>query len=163
VLCTHWLNDGGQYKDRLWDIYYAIENRPPGFDWDLCLASVSPIRRNWVITAIAVTKKYLDLNVDSLPFADELHSLPKWLEKTLEKEWSTELRLRPLHSFLNEPSMLFKQLKKRFPPNPIQATIETESAFDDRSVFPRQIKNIVLRVPASVKRASRQIGSRLWR
>ena len=27
VLAFHWLVDGGRYKDKLWDLYYAVENR----------------------------------------------------------------------------------------------------------------------------------------
>ena len=54
VLSTHWLVDGGGYKEKLWDIAYAVQNRKPDFDWGRCMNVVSPIRRGWVICAIAL-------------------------------------------------------------------------------------------------------------
>ena len=81
VLCTHWLTDGGQYRDRLWDIYYAIQNRPLDFDWKTCLGTISLTRKNWILTAIAITRDYFELDVSYLPFADELTSVPEWVKK----------------------------------------------------------------------------------
>ena len=162
VLCTHWLTDGGQYKDRLWDIYYAIENRPPDFDWHLLLETVSETRRNWIITAIAVTKKYLGLRTTQLPFDNELNSYPAWIDKTLAREWASEVRLRSLDTSMNDPKQFWEQVRKRIPPNPIQATIETESLFDDRSRFPKQIGSISIRLRPSVRRILREAGNRLW-
>ena len=69
VLCLRWLNDGGAYKERLWDIYYAVANQPPDFDWDQCRDSVSATGRRWIVTAIAITRKYLSLEVEGLRFS----------------------------------------------------------------------------------------------
>ena len=163
VLCTHWLTDGGEYKDRLWDIYYAIENGPKAFDWQLCLDSVSSTRRNWVTTTIAIAGKYLNLDTSELPFGNEIAEVPDWVVRCLEREWSSELRLRPLHSCINDPKMFMKQIRKRIPPNPIQATIETESSFDEKLRLPRQIQSVAIRLGPSVRRVARQIAGKTWK
>ena len=162
VLSAHWLNDGGQYKERLWDIYYAVENRPSDFDWKTCLESVSETRQNWVKTAIAITKKYLNLQTRDLPFHDELVTYPRWIDKCLASEWSSDLRLRPLDASLNDPRLFFKQMRKRLPPNPIEATIESEALFDERSRLPFQMKSIAMRLRPSISRLLREARSKLW-
>ncbi len=152
VLCVHWLTDGGACKERLWDIYFAVKNRPKDFDWDLCLESVSETRRRWVITTVALAKRYLGLDVSSLPFEAETEQIPRWLIRCVEKEWTTNVRLRPLHTCLRQPSILLQQILKRIPPNPIQATIDTEGEFDDGSRYRHQLGSIFARIKPSSRR-----------
>lgn len=123
VLCTHWLNDGGEYKEKLWDVYYAVANRPNEFDWSRCLDAVDQNRRRWVICAIALAHCYLGLEVDDLPFADELNHVPKWIINCIEKGWQQE-RLEPVLTTVRDRKHLFRQIGRRLPPNPIRATIE---------------------------------------
>jgi hypothetical protein len=152
VLCTHWLTDGGAYREKLLDIYYAVENRPPDFDWERCLGIVSEQRREWVIKTIGLAKKYCGLDISDLQFAEEAENLPRWLIRTVEKEWASEVRLLPLHHFLKDPRGLLVQLKKRLPPNPIQATIEMEGRLDEGPRFKFQVRNMFARLKPSLKR-----------
>jgi len=131
LLCSHWLNDGGADKDRLWDIYYSVERRPQTFDWDKCLNAAGRERRSWVIYTIAIAHEYLGLVIDDLPMRDELRSFPAWMRKTVEGEWNSGVRLRDLHLCFGDRRELWTQIKKRLPPNPIQATIEMQRSLDD--------------------------------
>ena len=152
VLAVHWLTDGGWFRDRLWDIYYAIDNRPIDFDWDRCLSSVSPVRRRWIICVIGLTHKYLDLNVDDLPFANEAKDLPHWLIRAVEREWGSGIRLLPLYRHTNDLSGFLKQVKKRLPPNPIHATVDMEGSFDASTRIHYQIGTIAKRIGPSIKK-----------
>ena len=133
VLCIHWLNDGGANRIRLWDIYYAVANRPPDFDWARCLETVSDYRRRWIIAAIAITHEYLGLKIDDLPFHAEAATIPGWIKKCVEREWDSAFRLEPVIMHLRSPSSLAKQIAKRIPPNPLRATIEMEGRIDART------------------------------
>jgi hypothetical protein len=152
VLCTHWLTDGGAYKERLWDIFYLIENRPEAFDWGRCLDAAGPKRRRWVVCCIGLAHKYLNLNIKDTPVAEEAENLPLWLTKTVETEWNSTVRLKPLYTCLNEKKVLWEQIKKRIPPNPIQATVEMEGDFDETSRLKYQWGSVLARIPASVVR-----------
>lgn len=160
ILCVHWLNDGGGYKERLWDIYYAVANRRKEFDWDKCLNVVNAKRRKWVICAIAIAHRYLGLKVDDLPFKDEFGEIPKWVFRAVEKEWADEVRLLPLYLYLKDWKQLWKQIKKRTPPNPITATIYVNGAFDNTPRIFYQVANIFQRFIPSWKRiwGQRELG-----
>lgn len=159
VVSTHWLNDGGAPKERLWDIYYAVENRPQDFDWKRCLDVVSRSRRGWVVAAVGLAHRYLGLDIENLPFAIEARELPGWLTTAVEREWASGTRLIDLELCIHDPGLLLAQLRKRLPPNPIQATIETEGPIDGGSRLKYQIKDVLKRVPSSLRRVVRE----LWR
>lgn len=152
ILCVHWLNDGGAYKDKLWDIYYAVKNRRPDFDWDKCLSTISQKRRKWIVCAIGLAHKYLDLPASGLPFADDFEKIPRWVIRTVEKEWATDVRLLPLEWYLSDRKNLIKQIWKRFPPNAIQATIELNGSFNEIPRIFYQITNIFTRIVQSFDR-----------
>lgn len=157
VLCVHWLTDGGAFKERLWDIYYAVESAGKEFDWKRCLEIVGPNRRRWIICVIGLANKYLGLNVDTLPIAEEVKRLPAWLEKSIAKEWASDVRLTPIHIYLKDPINLAKQIRKRIPPNPIQATVEMEGSFDAATRVHYQFGSLITRTVPSVKRVVKTI------
>jgi hypothetical protein len=157
VLCVHWLTNGGEHRDRLFDIYYAVQNRAASFDWSACLDVVSKNRRSWIISTIGLAHKYLDLPVDGLPFADEARRLPAWLTKCVESTWSTESHLRGIDESITDRKQLIRQVRNRIPPNPIQSTVFCEGAFDDGSRLGYQVRDTFGRIIPSVRRLSRAI------
>ena len=152
ILCVHWLNDGGADSKRLEDVYFAVNNRPADFDWERCLNIVSAKRRKWVVCAIVLAHKYLDLKIEAIPLTAQDQQLPKWLTKTVEKEWQSGIRLKPLQNVLHQRTEFWEQLQKRFLPNPIQATIETGGAFDNKPRIIYQLADILKRAYPSLKR-----------
>jgi len=150
ILCVHWLNDGGAYKNRLWDIFYAVENRPANFDWDRCLNTVSSKRRKWIVCTIGLAHKYLGLNVADTPIEGEVSEIPSWIIKAVEKEWKSDIRL--VGDYLIDKKQIWRQIKKRIPPNPIQATIELEGEFNNVPRLPYQIGDIFFRLQRSLKK-----------
>lgn len=157
VLIVHWLADGGYNKQKLRDIYYAVENRPTDFDWEYFLNGNGKTRRKWLICAIGLAHKYLGLNLDETPIAEEAKNVPRWISKTVEKEWNDSVKFSYLQTNLSSGKQFFEQLRKRIPPNPIQATVNMEGEFDNRTRIFYQIGDLFSRFPASVSRVSRTI------
>lgn len=164
VTCVHWLTDGGANREKLWDIYYLIANRPPDFDWERCLNAAGKKRRQWFICTIALAHRYLNLDVSDLPFADEIiapAAIPQWLSAALEKEWGDPVVLSRMDKILGDWQLLKQQLHKRFPPNPITASIDTEAPFDNTPRLPYQIADIGLRFVWGFRRLSAAALERL--
>lgn len=152
VLCVHWLNDGGANRERLRDIRYAIENRARKFDWGRFLETVPARRRRWLVCAVGLAQKYENLDLRHTPLEDEARNLPKWLERAVQKEWASDVRLIPLQQVTHDKKALWEQIKKRIPPNPVQATIELDGDFDKYPRFFYQFGDIFWRIPESIRK-----------
>lgn len=152
VLCVHWLTDGGANRERLWDIVYAVRYRPPDFDWKNCLDVVNENRRGWIIATIGLANKYMELEIDDLPFADEARSLPRWFTRCVEKEWASGEEHWPLWASLKNPARFLRQVRKRIPPNPIQATINCEGPINEDGRIRYQLLDTVGRLGPSIRR-----------
>ncbi len=159
IICVHWLTDGAAYEEKLWDIYHAVNNRRADFNWSKCLDAVNEKRRGWVLCAIGLAHKYLDLPIESLPaeYHNQMLDIPKWVIKTVEKEWKSDVRILPIHRYLRNRKELWKQIKKRIPPNPIQATIEVNGTIDNTPRFFYQIANVVKRFFPSWQRVTQTL------
>ena len=127
VLCVHWLTDGGSDPGRLWDITYAVKNRPSDFDWHRFL-NIVPTRRRWLECAVGVAKHAHGLDLADTPL--ECAVVPEWLLNAVESEWASPTPFRPLRDSLESLSSFGRQLGKRFPPNPITATILMNGSVD---------------------------------
>ena len=152
VLCVHWLNDGGAYKEKLRDIFYAVENRPENFDWERCLEITGEKRRRWIVCTIGLAKKYFGLSIQNTPLEKETEDLPGWLISTVEREWKSGVRLKPLNTCLGDKKQFFEQILKRIPPNAIQATVEMEGSFDRGPRIFYQFGNLYARIVPSFRR-----------
>lgn len=163
VLCVHWLINGGENRSRLYDVFYAVANRPPTFDWSKCVDVVGANRRSWIVSTIGLAHRYLNLDLNGIPFANEARDLPAWLTKCVERGWAADIRLRGIDESITDRRMLLRQIRKRIPPNPIQATVFCEGKFDDRPRIGYQIRDIFGRLGPSVRRVSRAVADHyLW-
>jgi Uncharacterised nucleotidyltransferase len=146
VLCAHWLIDGGRSRDKLWDIYHAVAHRPPDFDWHECLEVVAPHRRRWVIYTIGLAHKYLDLEIDDLPFESEAKKIPGWILRCVEKEWRQPDNFEGIINSSRNARHFLRQVSRRLPPNPLRATIEENGDLDSRMRWWYQIKVVAKHV-----------------
>ena len=147
ITAAHWLIDGGVYESRLWDIYYLVQNRRPDFDWKRCLEAGGPVRRTWVLAAISTAREYLDLDVSGLPDSVRNFELPSWYKKTLETEWKRGGYLRiPFSACIGNPTLFVQQFRRRFPPNKIAATTDSEGPIDESRRIKYQIRSVLKKI-----------------
>lgn len=148
VLCVHWLADGGVNKERLLDVYYMIKGRAVDFDWERFLGK-NETRRRWVECVVGLTSLYYGLELKDTPLEGVSNRIPKWVLETVEREWSFGYKLVPLHICLRARNLkeFFRQLRRRLPPNPLQAMVEVEGELTETRfvVAVYQLKSLFLR------------------
>jgi hypothetical protein len=163
VLAVHWLLDGGRYKDKLWDIYYAVHKQSADFDWARCIDVVEENRRRWVICAIGLAHHFLNLRISDLQFADEAKNIPRWILRAVEREWRQSEDLQPILAVSYDPRWMFRQILRRLPPNPIRATIEADGDLYDNSRLIYQIRVLRRRTRPFFKGVAEQLRRKFLR
>jgi hypothetical protein len=160
VLCVHWLTDGGVYKDRLLDIYYLVKKNADTFDWEYCFRGIAPYRRDWIVKTITVVHKFYPLDISKLPFAEQLIPLPGWFSKALDRAWATDTRLHDIQTLSGNKAELWKQIKLRIRPNPIQAAVMMEGKFEKSHLLYYQVGSFIYRFKSSFKRGVRSLRNK---
>lgn len=161
VLCAHFLRDGAWHVRGLCDIALAVEKRPDGFDWDICLGK-DKRRADWVACAIGLAHRLLDARVDDTPVAARAADLPRWLIPAVLKQWRNpivadhypqELMIRSLRN----PLRAAKAMLDRWP-DPVRATVMMEGRFNNLPRLPLQAGLYVWRVADFLKRLPELFG-----
>lgn len=152
VLAVHWLTDGGANKERLWDIYYMIQNRADDFDWDRFLNVVDARRRRWLTCAVGLANRYLGLDLAGTPVEGDACDIPDWVIKTVEGEWASETPLKPIEVSLGSLGEFTAQIKKRMRPNGIWSTVIMNGSFDAKTRFFYHIGTACRRIMPSYRR-----------
>jgi len=151
VLCTHWLTDGGADRTRLWDIYFALKNNSATFSWDRFFNPVDDKRKEWLAVVLSAVSYYLGLELQDIRNPMPLSPPPVWIRTEIEKEWTSDIRLTPLQNTGWNHRELLPQLGKRFPPNVLQAIVETGSRIDEDKFYLVRAHDFIKRAKNSLK------------
>ncbi|HEX6509228.1 MAG TPA: nucleotidyltransferase family protein [Chloroflexota bacterium] len=148
-LCVHFLKHGGWRPIWLCDIAVALETRPAGFDWSICLGP-DPKRADWIACALGLAHVLLGAEVAATPVADRAARLPRWLVPTILREWQrprvAEHTVPPLISAsLREPAAWPRAMRERWL-SPLDATIRVGGAFNELPRLPYQIVGYALQL-----------------
>jgi hypothetical protein len=149
VLCVHWLHHGAVRAAGLCDIALFLEKFGATMDWNLCLRG-SPQRISWITAAAGLADSLLGADLSATPLARSAEQLPRWLVPTVLRIWA-DPRGRgavippPLGGSLRNPARALRELRGRFPPNPLHATLEVNGMFNSWPRWPYQAANFLAR------------------
>jgi Uncharacterised nucleotidyltransferase len=151
VLCLHLLSHGAFRPLWLCDIAMALESRPAGFDWKLCLGG-NKRQADWIACTIGLAHQLLGAEVGDTPVAHRARHLPKWLVPSVLKQWATPLSKHhgaakhqaPMISYIRHPAGMLNDLRNRWP-DPIAATVNMGGEFDESPRLLFQLGNCLSR------------------
>jgi hypothetical protein len=140
LLCIHLLKEGARRPLWLCDVALAVESRPEGFDWDLCLGESEP-QANWVACTVALAGALLGARLEGTPAAGLTDRLPRWLAPSVLGQWGEPFRGAepPIRWQLRRPAGLPRALRNRWP-NPLEAMVATMSPLRDSTPLPAQLR-----------------------
>jgi hypothetical protein len=164
ALCVHWLHHGAIRAAGLCDIALFLEKFGATMDWELCLRG-KPQRAGWVVCAVGLAQNLLGADLSAMPIADAGERLPRWMKPSVLRIWA-DPRGRgaiippPLHASLSHPVRAARELRSRWPPNPIHATLEVNGAFNDLPRLPYQAANFLARTGRFLAQLPRNLLTR---
>lgn len=144
LLTTHWLLDGAERATGLCDIALLVEKYSSDFNWEICLTE-NRKRARWIACTIELARQLLEADISNVPKDLRIKKIPRWLMPAVLKAWSEHLRFTPLSNDLKSPKTALKNLRLRWPPNPILSTVRLGGAFSEFPRLPYQIANYALR------------------
>ncbi|HEV2912196.1 MAG TPA: nucleotidyltransferase family protein [Pyrinomonadaceae bacterium] len=159
VLCFHLLREGAWRPLWLCDIAVALEARPAGFDWELCLGRERRRRQSdWVACAIALAHQLVGARLDQVPAAASDRRLPAWVVPSVLREWTARTmyarHLTPMEAAFSRPLSTLKGLRYHWP-SPIEATVGMKGRFNNLPRWPFQIGTCLTRAAAFLAHLSR--------
>lgn len=141
LLCIHFLREGAWRPLWLCDVAVATESRPAGFDWDLCLGT-RETSRNYIVCTLMLAKHLLLANLHSIPDTAFPKQMPTWLLPAVLTEWRTRSMYQrhrsPLTSAWRRPIKTLRNIRNHWP-SMIEATINSNAAFDETPRWPLQV------------------------
>jgi hypothetical protein len=150
LLCLHFLCHGGWRPLWLCDVAAALESRPPQFDWELCLGGDQG-RGRWVACTIALAHRLLGARLEGVPAAVLTGRVPRWLTRTVLRQWGEEYRHRvPISDMLRRNVSAFRDLPDHWP-NGIEATMDVGGPPDEGPRLPFQVAAVVKRTADFVR------------
>ncbi len=149
ILCVHFLHHGAWRPAGLCDIGLLVEKFGSKLDWKTCLTA-NPTRASWIECTIRLANRQLDADLTSTPFENSTKRMPRWLVPAVLREWNNPVSLEhvvppPLIDRIRHPLETFKAIRRRWPPNPIQATVVMEGKFNDWPRLIYQAENFLAR------------------
>lgn len=135
ILCVHFLHHGAWRPAALCDIGLLIEKHKTNFDWNVCLTT-NQTRARWVECTVGLAQQLLGAESPARPLGTKPIELPRWLLPAVLKEWENPVSVDhvvppPLADRLAHPIDTIKAIRRRWPPNPIQATVVMNGPFNE--------------------------------
>lgn len=145
ILCVHFLHHGAWRPAALCDIGLLVEQYQGKFDWKVCLTN-NQRRSKWVTCTVALAHELLDADISGTPIGPLLKNVPRWFIPAVLREWENPVSVEhvvppPLAERLSHPIKTVRAIRRRWPPNPIQATIVMNGPFNDWPRFIFQAGN----------------------
>jgi hypothetical protein len=162
LLSLHFLRHGAWRPLWLCDVAAAVETRPDGFDWGLCLGS-NARRAGWILASLGLAHELLGADLTGTPAATPNRGgrrPPHWLVHAVVRAWQTpypdlQPPIRhhvPLSEERRNPAVLLRALRARWP-NPIEASIEVGAPCNRVPRLPYQLQCALRRTRFWLSRA----------
>lgn len=162
VACLHLLKHGAWRPLWLCDVAAAVESRPAGFDWGLCLGTGSRAAER-VACVIRLARSLLGADLRNTPF--ERGAPPAWTVRAVLAQWEKPFAQEheapeTIAAALRRPAKLPAALRRRWP-DPVKATLRFGGSFGESPRLAYQLGDYILSCAEYAARLPRLFRRRL--